>query len=518
MTKATKFISGIELEYVSGSFTGLIKIPNKNKEIEKENIADASKLITFIHKKLKGYFTLSSLFNAYQEEKDGKLINDNDRFNHTSLYADSGGLQVITAGKTINDEVKEKVYKTQAMYCDYAMTFDEMPVKIVKELATGSVAGADGQVFIDELISISAKKSAKHIQKQIDMFEELKTNTKIMPILHGYSGETFIEYAQTILNELHHIGDHIQGVAIASLRGHADNKVGMMKVFDYVPKVINSEKIPSEYKKHVHLLGVGAHQRLLPALMMVKKGILPIEKLSFDSTKIMKSYTYGKVFQSVEELINPKNFNPVLTLKKYDDKTQPNIKQFYENVHNLFFDYDDYVFSDWEDLAKHSQNNGEPITMGKQFEKYGVEYERKYLSQVRYATMYHIYTFLSVCEAYLDDELTIENIMGYNDSILHIFQKFDSVSTHEQFAEVCDYFYTTAKTGRTDLRIVKCKTLKEFEERFEHNRVDSYLELGIEKDVEILNEELKKPWIKTSMKRAKVVDYSNEIHPSDGLF
>jgi hypothetical protein len=39
-----------------------------------------------------------------------------------------------------------------------------------------------------------------------------------------------------------------------------------------------------------------------------------------------------------------------------------------------------------------------------------------------------------------------------------------------------------------------------------------------EKDVEILSEELKKPWIKTSMKRAKGNDYNNETNPSNSLF
>lgn len=518
MTKATKFVNDIELDYVLGSFTGLIKIPNKNKEIEKKNIIDSTRLIQFIHSKLKGYFSISSLFNAYQEEKEGKLINENNKFGHNSIYADSGGLQVLTAGKTINDEIKEKVYTTQAKYCDYAMTFDEMPIKIRKELATGSVAGCDGQVYIQELIPITAKNSANHIQKQIDMFEELGTKTKIMPILHGYDGDSFLQYGEILLRELQHIGDHIQGIAIASLRGHADNKVGMMKVFDYIPKIVNDDRINPKYKQHVHLLGVGAMQRILPALMMVKKNIIPIKKLSVDSTKICQAYTYGKVFQSVEEYKNRKDFDPVLTLKKYTDKTQPNIAQFYQNVHNLFMDYEGYIFDNWEELAEHSQNNGDPLTAGKQFEKYGEEYERKYLAQVRYCTMYHIYTFLSVCEAYLEDELTIEDIMGYNDSIMHIFQKFNSVDTHEEFAEVCDYFYTTAKTGRTDLRIVKCKTLKEYEEKYEEKQIDSYAELGIEKDVEVLSEELKRPWIKTSMKRAKSIDYSTEDNPTNNLF
>lgn len=516
--KATKFINGIELDYVSGSFTGLIRIANKNKELEQENIKDVTALLKYTHSKLRGYFTFSSLFNAYQEEKDGKLINENDRFAHTSLYADSGGLQVITAGKTITDEIKERVYTTQAQYSDYAMTFDEMPLKIVDHLSSGSIAGDDGQVYIDELIPIAAKNSAKHIQKQIDMFTALNTKTKIMPILHGYDGDSFIQYAENILNELHHIGDKIQGIAIASLRGHADNKVGLMKVFDYVPKIANSSKIDSKYMQHIHLLGIGAHQRLIPALMMVKKGLLPIKKLSFDSTKIMKSYTYGKIFQNVAEYENPGNFNPMLTLRKYDDINYPNIKQFYMNVHDLFKDYKGYVFKDWEDLAKHSQNNGDVLTPSKQYEEYGIEYERKYLAQVRYCTMYHIHTFLSVCEAYLDDELSLDTIFKYNESILSIFLRFDTCNTPQAFADACEFFYNNAKVGRTDLRIVKCETLKEFEEKYEGVQVCAYDELGIEKDVEILGEELKKPWIKTSMKRAKGNDYNNETNPSNSLF
>ena len=47
-------------------------------------------------------------------------------------------------------------------------------------------------------------------------FEELKSNTKILPILHGYTPETFLEYAENIFNNLENVGDHIQGIAIAS--------------------------------------------------------------------------------------------------------------------------------------------------------------------------------------------------------------------------------------------------------------------------------------------------------------
>ena len=85
-----------------------------------------------------------------------------------------------------------------------------------------------------------------------------------------------------------------------------------------------------------------------------------------DETEIPKSQLRGKMdlgymlydlnFKIDEKA---KKFSPVLTLNSYTDKSHPNIEQFYINIHNLFKDYKNYMFEDWEDLAKHSQNNGD---------------------------------------------------------------------------------------------------------------------------------------------------------------
>jgi len=511
-------INGVELDYVSGSFHGYLRLGNSNKELEKENIDDVKKLLDFTQKKLKGYFTFSTLFNAYQEEKGGKALSDNDLLGHEKVYSDSGGLQVLTAGKTIDDEVRDKVYTVQAKYSDYAMTFDEMPLKVAKNLGAESFTGDNGQVYIDELIPVTAKNSAAHIQKQIDKFEELEASTKILPILHGYNPESYLEYGKYIFDSLEHIGEHIQGVAIASLRGHADNKVGIMKIFDYIPKILNDKRIDEKYLQHVHLLGVARPQRIVPVIMMIKKGLLPISKMSFDSTAITKSYTFGRVYPTVAEYKNPGNYSSNLTLNDYKDKTYPNIEQFYRSVHEEFKDYPNYMFDSWTDLANHSQNNGDKLTPSKQFVEYGVNYERKYLQQIRIVNMYHTFTYLSMIEAYIDDELTVKEIMGYNDSITNIFEKFEGSSTLQEFDDNCDYFYNNATKGRTNLRILKCKTIKEFEEKYETVPPSLHDMLGVDKDVTIINEELKKPWIKSSMKRAKKNNWSEEEHPGNNLF
>lgn len=513
-----KLLNGVELDYVSGSFYGYLRIGNSNKILEKENIVDVTNLLKYTENKLKGYFTFSTLFNAYQEEKGGQVLADNNALGHKKVYSDSGGLQVITAGKIIDDEIRNKVYEVQAKYSDYAMTFDEMPLKIVDNMASDSFTGDLGQVFIDELVSISAKKSAEHIQKQIDKFEELKADTKILPIIHGYHPESFLEYAENIFENLQHINEHIQGIALSSMRGHADNKVGIMKLFDYVPKILNSGAINEDYLQHVHFLGVARPQRIMPLIMMIKKGLLPIKRMSFDSTAITKSYTFGRVYPTVSEWKDPKNYSSNLTLNSYKNKSFKNISQFYQSVHNEFKDYDNYMFDSWEDLANHSQNNGDKLTPSKQFEKYGIEYERKYLQQIRIVNMYHTFTYLSMIEAYIEDEITISDIFKQNDSIHHIFETFESKQNLQGFADACEYFYNNATRGRTNLRVVSCKTIAEFEQKYNTKQPCLHEALGIEKDVEILGEELKKPWIKSSMKRAKKNDWLENEHPGNSLF
>lgn len=512
-------MNGIELQYVAGSIVSTFSLLNSNKELQQFNIDDFQKVLTYTESKLKGYFDIATLANAYTEQKVAKLINENNNFGHDDMYSDSGGLQVISKGAMITDELRETIYNVQAKYSKYAMNFDEMPLKIVGDEVQGIGKNGGEIVYIDELISINGKLTAEHTQKQIDTFNELDVETKILPVLHGYDGDSFVKYANEVLKDLDDKNERIGGLSIASLRGHSDGKVGMMKIFDFIPKILNHEDLEKKYLKHIHFLGISKYQRIIPILMMIKKGIIPKEtkKISFDSTGITKAYIFGKVFKNVEEYKNPRNFKSALTLNDYRDKTYPNIAQFYQNVHKHYKDFEDYIFESWEELAQHSPNNGSKLTPSKQAEKYGSLYQKKFLAQQRYCGLYHMHCYISVIEAYIDDELSLDDIFDYNSSIKFIFETFNQAKTIKDFADITDYFYTSAKVGRTDLRILHCKTLDEFKKKYEDAEVDSYAELGITKDVEIISEELKKPWIKTCMHRAKK-DYDDSHKPSNFLF
>ena len=58
--------------------------------------------------------TIRMLFNAYTEKKFIDHIKDYELFLHMDgIYADSGGLQMVTTGKTVNPEIKDGNHDVQ---------------------------------------------------------------------------------------------------------------------------------------------------------------------------------------------------------------------------------------------------------------------------------------------------------------------------------------------------------------------------------------------------------------------
>lgn len=520
-----KLVNGIKMDYVSGSLLPFLKITSgSTQEIKDYNISDFKKLLKYSETKLKGYFLLSTLFNAYQEVKDGEMLKKENKMGHESVYADSGGLQVLTKGKEITDEIKDKVYRTQALYSDFAMTFDEMPLRIIEDQDQFAKCAVDNNrvVHIKELVGITAKNSANHIQKQIDIFEETETDCKILPIIHGFSESSYIEYANTIFENLHSIKHHIQGMAIASLSANADNKVGVMKVFDYVPTLMNAEEINPEYRQHVHLLGLASFQRIIPVVMMAKKGILKtVKRVSFDSTALTKAYTFGRVYANLEELADPRDYTPMLGLNNWQDPSSKNVRQFYGYVHSMFKDYEDYLFESVEDLMNHSQNNGSKLTFAEQCKANGTDFERKVLAQIRYSSLYSMVTYLSVLEAYIEDEITVSDIFHYNDALLYIFEMFENQAhTKDDFNEMCQFFYTKAGKGRTDMRYIIMDTIADFENSHFCKRDNAHPldELGIGEAPKRDKDYVRPDLLARRAKRAKKHFDPDAEHPTESIF
>ena len=80
------------------------------------------KLVTDVHS-----HKFSMLYNGHTESSFGERFLAYKDHVH-EIHADSGGLQIVTQGMTITDELKDKVYENQAKWADVGMCFDEIPV------------------------------------------------------------------------------------------------------------------------------------------------------------------------------------------------------------------------------------------------------------------------------------------------------------------------------------------------------------------------------------------------------
>jgi len=497
-----KLVNGIKFEYVAGSSIGYFKLKNSDKEIEKWNFEDFSEITKFSLSKLRGYIDCSYLFNAYQEKTDAELLHNYNKLNHTNSYSDSGGLQATRKNITIENEFKEEIYKIQAKYSDYAMTFDEMPLKLIESNKTGDKVGSADRVYIRELIKPTAKLSAKHIQHQVNVFNDLETNTKILPILHGFrpkkqyhqgrDDNTYCDYAKYLLDDIKNVNNHIQGISIASLTTHADNRVGVVKLLDYVPRILSDKNINDDYLEHIHLLGLSSMQRLLPMIIMAKNGIIDnrVKTISFDSTSINRAAMFGRVYKNENELKYPthqdyKNFKVELGTKSFEEPDANNVRQLYQQVHNLFKDYPNYMFNavdefgltGWESLAKHSQNNGDSRTLSQQYkaakDRNCQDYILRCLQQYRLTLWYHTHTFLDTVERFIDGEVTSYDLFGYNNEIYSMYSDLEyNVNDMNSLFDVVEKYHSRLKVGIDN----STDTLKQFEEL--HKKDSHFAEFG----------------------------------------
>ncbi len=476
--KASIPVNGVMFDYVAGSVTPFFKLKHKDPEIAANNYKDFVGLMDYTKGMLKGYFSWSTLFNAFQEESDGKFLLENNKLGHLFSYSDSGGLQAARRNMEINDELKERIYTVQHQYSDIAMTFDEMPFRAIEVNAGTAVVGTSMRCYIRDLIQSTAEHSAAHIRKQIEMFDKFESKTKICPIIHGFrpsdkyfrgeTDNTYVDYAKYMFDKIDNSSHHIHGLSIASLTTHPDNRVGILKVIDYVPRTLASRDIPDENLEHVHLLGLASPQRILPVIALVKHGLIDprVKRISFDSTAITKAYTIGRVFKNYDEFKNPgqnPHYHPELTLQNYKYPHAKNVRHYYQQVHKYFSGYENYPFISWEDLADHSPNNGDRRPAGEQIKEKGRDFELKFLAQVRICCMYQTWAYMDALERYIDGDLSIDDLAHYNNDIAAMYHDIEpNASNMHDIFEIVEKHYLKVK-AEIDHSV---DTVEQFEEEY----------------------------------------------------
>ncbi len=226
----------------------------------------------------------SFLYNAYDEDRLGQYINQHYRDDLYTVHADSGGLQVITRGLSINDDVKNKVYESQGKYSDIAMSFDEIPL-IINGISV--ISDTSARRFDMENLKNYVDLSSKNLIEQIDYFDKVNSKTKPMMIVHGNCYDSFMRWFDLSLNVIpSDYYDKIAGIALSGASHGSGLKEEIERSF-----VMGQM---TDFKNYFHLLGVGSVRRLLPYIVFNNNGYYPKNiHLSYDSTTHTKSVAIG---------------------------------------------------------------------------------------------------------------------------------------------------------------------------------------------------------------------------------
>jgi hypothetical protein len=251
------------------------------------------------------------LYNAYVESDFGRHILANDRFGFSKMYADSGGLQIVTQGKQVTDALKKQIYRDQCE-ADFAMCFDEIPTRsIVKTSGASSRSQTSDKMYFQNESAQCAIKTAANIKEQCEIIGGINDTTNVMYIVQGNTHQDMYEWfdqGTNVLKDWSRIG----GLALA------DTCMGN-GVLESVDMFIAYNRIRSKFgeeltKNHIHLLGVGSVNRLLP-MLWVKDTLLPKDiTVSFDSTSFSMTYMMGKFNTPDGKLVKKKDWSKYMSM------------------------------------------------------------------------------------------------------------------------------------------------------------------------------------------------------------
>ena len=229
---------------------------------------------------------VSLLFNAFTEKANGpKLSQYTNAYN---IHSDSGGLQVVTLGKKVDEEIRKKIYKVQADYSDVAMSFDEMPVD-VGDSRSGKLDIATRR-FDSKKFDEMSRQSGKNLLEQINFFLDEGTTTRPLVILHGNDITWYQRNLDLILSEIpQDKWQYIDGISCGSgAMGFGDlENIERAAVMAFI-------EAPEHMKKKYHVLGVGSLGRMMPLVSLVRNGVFDKDvHISYDSSSLTVSFTMG---------------------------------------------------------------------------------------------------------------------------------------------------------------------------------------------------------------------------------
>jgi hypothetical protein len=283
----------MKLEYVV-SGTSYMRLSNPRVLSDEVNVALVNSLLEKVRDQNGHEFSM--LYNGHTESGFGEKFM-NWRGNIKNVHADSGGLQVVTQGLDLTDELKDEVYRNQAKWADIGMCFDEIP--IVKTGLKSDRNATKDRWFDQSRFEEFARKTGKNVARQIEIFKEEDSKCRPFVILQGNDIDTYMEWENYILDEIPD-EDHkyIGGVAIGAAALGTGNLEDIQRAFIASQSRLRGE----DGTLHIHILGVGAIRRLLPYLIFTQNGLYGKVQISYDSTTHSRAVETGLFYNGTRSV------------------------------------------------------------------------------------------------------------------------------------------------------------------------------------------------------------------------
>lgn len=348
---------------------------------------------------------VSILFNGLTEKNLAEPLNKifDDSVNY---YVDSGGLQMVTLGLTSTPEKKREVYEVQSKWATYAMSFDEIPVKLLSDKST--FFDVKNRVFDPDTFEACAKLSGENLRDQIDYFLEHGSTAKPFLIVQGNDLYYYQRWIDIMLSCIEPSKwKYIGGLSIGAAA------LGQGELEDFKRSFYATQlELPENIKNHVHLLGVGALRRMGPWISLINGGHLKDTMISYDST------THTRALQ---EATYHKNF----TLNKF---LYGRLVPFFQVVIPDIVDTSKRLFG--IDVKEQDLIDAYLAKRSKYVEEHGNDNDYN-LSLARYCALFcSVYNFTRDVEALSKD---FTNFMKIDPSAYHVYDSFKHVRDQNDF-------------------------------------------------------------------------------------
>jgi len=280
----------MKLEYVA-SGCNFIRLPTPGAYKLPDNLRLIREAFTGLQKvDGRDNHKFSIMYNAYCESHFGSAFHTYFKEWVHSIHSDSGGLQMVTLGVTPTPELRAQVYQNQGLNSEVAMSFDEIPIRIMG--TRSKRLDMKNRFFDEDYFLQAAKKTGENLAEQLQYFSQTNSPTKPLLIAHGNDLRSYCKWVEIVIGSVpNDLQPNIGGIAMAG----AALGNGLL---EDIKRAFYFSQLPADFS-HMHLLGVGSVSRLLPAIVLGSNGCYsPSLWLSYDSSTHTSGSEQGRYYMN----------------------------------------------------------------------------------------------------------------------------------------------------------------------------------------------------------------------------